>query len=35
VWLFELKLALGTAAMVASAWLLYRRGRRVSETSLT
>lgn len=28
VWLFELKLALGTAAMVASAWLLYRRGRR-------
>jgi amino acid transporter len=28
VWLFESKLALGTAAMVASAWLLYRRGRR-------
>jgi amino acid transporter len=34
VWLFELKLALGTTAMVASAWLLYRRGRRASETSL-
>jgi amino acid transporter len=28
VWLFESKLALGTVAMVASAWLLYRRGRR-------
>jgi amino acid transporter len=28
VWLFESKLALGTAAMVASAYLLYRRGRR-------
>ncbi|HLW77301.1 MAG TPA: APC family permease [Bryobacteraceae bacterium] len=27
VWLFESKLALGTAAMVASAWLLYRRAR--------
>ncbi len=28
VWLFESKLALGTAAMVASAWLLYRRSKR-------
>jgi amino acid transporter len=28
VWLFESKLALGTAAMVASAHLLYRRNRR-------
>jgi glutamate:GABA antiporter len=28
VWLFEGKLALGTAAMVASAWLVYRRHRR-------
>jgi len=28
VWLFESKLALGTAAMVASAWLLYRRNKR-------
>jgi hypothetical protein len=25
VWLFEAKLAAGTAAVVASAWLVYRR----------
>src|SRR5664279_4346757 len=25
VWLFETKLAVGTAAVVATAWLLYRR----------
>jgi amino acid transporter len=28
VWLFELKLAGGTAAMVASGWLIYRRYRK-------
>ncbi len=28
VWLFELKLGLGTAGMFASAWLIYRRGDR-------
>lgn len=27
VWIFELKLAAGTAAVVASAWLMYRRSR--------
>jgi amino acid transporter len=27
VWLFELKLALGTAGMILSAWFLYRRSR--------
>jgi len=27
VWVFEAKLALGTAAMVGSAWLIYRRHR--------
>jgi len=27
VWLFEGKLALGTAAVIASAWLVYRRGK--------
>jgi amino acid transporter len=33
VWLFETKLALVSAAMVATAWLLYRRGRRVLAAS--
>ena len=28
VWLFETKLAAGTLAVVASAWVVYRRGRR-------
>jgi len=28
IWLFEAKLAAGTLAVVASAWLVYRRGRR-------
>ena len=27
VWLFETKLAVGTAAVIATAWLLYRRTR--------
>jgi amino acid transporter len=27
VWLFETKLAIGTAAVIATAWLLYRRTR--------
>jgi hypothetical protein len=27
VWLFEGKLALGTVAVIASAWLVYRRSR--------
>jgi hypothetical protein len=25
VWLFETKVAVGTAAVIATAWLLYRR----------
>jgi hypothetical protein len=25
VWLFEIKLAVGTLAVIASAWLVYRR----------
>ena len=29
VWLFETKLAVGTAAVIATAWLLYRRTRSV------
>jgi amino acid transporter len=29
VWLFETKLAVGTAAVIATAWLLYRRTRMV------
>jgi amino acid transporter len=28
VWLFETKLAVGTAAVIATAWLLYRRTRQ-------
>jgi hypothetical protein len=27
VWLFETKLAVGTAAVIATAWFLYRRTR--------
>ena len=30
VWLFESKLALGTAAVIATAWLLYRRTQKPS-----
>jgi glutamate:GABA antiporter len=29
VWLFEFKIVMGTAAVIAAAWLLYRRGKRV------
>jgi amino acid transporter len=34
VWLFEAKLAAGTAAVVASAWLVYRRNAPASSRAL-
>jgi amino acid transporter len=32
VWLFETKVAAGTAVVLAAAWLIYRRGRRLSRS---
>lgn len=33
IWLFELKILLGTAAIIGSAWLPYRRARRVAASA--